>query len=124
MKQSLSLKLGQQLTMTPQLQQAIRLLQLSTLDLRLEIQQAVEANPMLELVEDDDDDSPAEASSQDDDIPAADSDDFRELAGAGDALAEQMPEELPVDSSWDDVFQATMLARGSLILCDPVLRTR
>jgi len=59
MKQSLSLKLGQQLTMTPQLQQAIRLLQLSTLDLRLEIQQVVEANPMLELVEDDDDNAAA-----------------------------------------------------------------
>src|SRR5512147_310564 len=67
MKQSLSLKLGQQLTMTPQLQQAIRLLQLSTLDLKLEIQQAVETNPMLELVEDEDDDtSSAETSDQDD----------------------------------------------------------
>ena len=45
MKQSLQLKLGQQLTMTPQLQQAIKLLQLSTLDLQLEIQQALE-NPI------------------------------------------------------------------------------
>jgi len=105
MKQSLSLKLGQQLTMTPQLQQAIRLLQLSTLDLRLEIQQAVETNPMLELVEDDDDVSAAEMSNQEDE-PAVDTDDFRELAGEGDSLAERMPEELPVDSSWDDVFQA------------------
>ncbi|CAK0775159.1 RNA polymerase, sigma 54 (sigma N) factor [Gammaproteobacteria bacterium] len=48
MKQSLQLRLGQQLTMTPQLQQAIRLLQLSTLELQLEIQQALESNPMLE----------------------------------------------------------------------------
>ena len=47
MKQTLTLKLGQHLTMTPQLQQAIRLLQLSTLDLQLEIQQAIESNPML-----------------------------------------------------------------------------
>ncbi len=86
MKQSLSLKLGQQLTMTPQLQQAIRLLQLSTLDLRLEIQQAVETNPMLELVEDDDDDAAAEASSGDDEIPAAIGPmTFRELAGDGDS---------------------------------------
>ena len=37
--------------MTPQLQQAIRLLQLSTLDLRQEIQQTLESNPMLELEE-------------------------------------------------------------------------
>ena len=53
MKASLQLKLGQSLTMTPQLQQAIRLLQLSTLDLQQEIQQALESNPMLETSEDD-----------------------------------------------------------------------
>ena len=41
----------QTLTMTPQLQQAIRLLQLSTLDLRQEIQQTVESNPLLEIDE-------------------------------------------------------------------------
>src|SRR5687767_5097765 len=52
MKLSLQIKLGQQLTMTPQLQQAIKLLQLSTLDLQQEIQQALESNPMLELEED------------------------------------------------------------------------
>ncbi|MCA0402270.1 MAG: RNA polymerase factor sigma-54 [Proteobacteria bacterium] len=49
MKPSLQLSIGQQLTLTPQLQQAIRLLQLSTLDLQQEIQQAVESNPMLEV---------------------------------------------------------------------------
>lgn len=48
MKPSLQLNIGQHLTLTPQLQQAIRLLQLSTLDLQLEIQQAVESNPMLD----------------------------------------------------------------------------
>ena len=51
MKLSLQLKLGQQLTMTPQLQQAIKLLQLSTLDLQQEIQEALETNPMLEIDE-------------------------------------------------------------------------
>ena len=54
MKQSLQLKLGQQLTMTPQLQQAIRLLQLSSLDLQLEIQEALDGNPLLEIDSDDD----------------------------------------------------------------------
>ena len=49
MKQSLNLRLGQQLTMTPQLQQAIKLLQMSTLDLQQEIQQALESNIMLEI---------------------------------------------------------------------------
>lgn len=51
MKQSLQLRLGQHLTMTPQLQQAIRLLQLSTLELQTEVQQALESNPLLELAE-------------------------------------------------------------------------
>jgi len=48
MKQSLELRLGQRLTMTPQLQQAIKLLQLSAVDLQTEIQQALEENPLLE----------------------------------------------------------------------------
>ena len=50
MKPSLQLNISQNLTLTPQLQQAIRLLQLSTIDLQLEIQQAVESNPMLETL--------------------------------------------------------------------------
>jgi len=51
MKQSLQLRIGQQLTMTPQLQQAIRLLQLSTLELQTEVQEALESNPLLEQEE-------------------------------------------------------------------------
>ncbi len=49
MKQSLQLKISQSLTMTPQLQQAIKLLQLSSLDLEAEIQDVLEANPLLEV---------------------------------------------------------------------------
>lgn len=48
MKPSLRLNVSQQLSLTPQLQQAIRLLQLSTLDLQQEIQNQVESNPMLD----------------------------------------------------------------------------
>lgn len=51
MKTSLQLKIGHQLTMTPQLQQAIRLLQLSSLELHQEIQQNLYDNPLLELSE-------------------------------------------------------------------------
>ena len=58
MKASLQLKMSQQLTMTPQLQQAIKLLQLSTLELQQEIQEALDNNPLLEL----DDDFPQEES--------------------------------------------------------------
>jgi RNA polymerase sigma-54 factor len=49
MKQSLQLKMSQSLTMTPQLQQAIKLLQLSSLDLEAEIQDVLESNPLLEV---------------------------------------------------------------------------
>lgn len=52
MKQSLQLKLGQSLSMTPQLQQAIKLLQMHSLELQMEIQQMLESNPMLERDED------------------------------------------------------------------------
>lgn len=53
MKQSLQLGLKQTLKMTPQLQQAIRLLQLSAIELDLEIKSALESNPMLETEEQD-----------------------------------------------------------------------
>ena len=48
MKQSLQLRIGQSLTMTPQLQQAIKLLQLSSLELQAEIQETLDTNPLLE----------------------------------------------------------------------------
>lgn len=51
MKQSLQLRLSQHLALTPQLQQSIRLLQLSTLELNQEIEQALQDNPLLEREE-------------------------------------------------------------------------
>jgi RNA polymerase sigma-54 factor len=51
MKHSLQLKLSQHLTLTPQLQQSIRLLQLSTLDLNQELERFLAENPMLERAE-------------------------------------------------------------------------
>ncbi len=52
MKPSLQLRLGQNLTLTPQLRQAIRLLQLSSMELEQEISLALESNPLLERPED------------------------------------------------------------------------
>ncbi|MGH8297074.1 MAG: RNA polymerase factor sigma-54 [Steroidobacteraceae bacterium] len=52
LKPSLQLKLGQQLTMTPQLQQAIRLLQLPSLELQAHIRELLETNVMLEPMDD------------------------------------------------------------------------
>jgi RNA polymerase sigma-54 factor len=126
-KQTLSLKLGQQLTMTPQLQQAIRLLQLSSLDLQQEVQEVLEVNPMLEVDEDEPlADGNAETSEPDADageLPVADSDNPVSAAETGaeaadadadseslrdtDAEWEQpIPEDLPVDTSWDDVYES------------------
>ena len=51
LKQSLQLKLGQSLTMTPQLQQAIRLLQMPTLELQAHLAEVLESNVMLEQEE-------------------------------------------------------------------------
>ena len=51
MKQGLSLRVSQHLALTPQLQQSIRLLQLSTLELSQEVEQMLDENPFLELSE-------------------------------------------------------------------------
>lgn len=53
MKPTLQFNISQQLTLTPQLQQAIRLLQLSSQELQQEIQQLVESNPLLETLPED-----------------------------------------------------------------------
>ena len=113
MKLSLQLKLGQQLTMTPQLQQAIKLLQLSTLDLQQEIHQAIESNPMLEFVEE----SVEEDTAHDEaDIPSKTDLDSNEVSDASPMTAsdeessawqEKIPADLEVDSHWDDVYQNT-----------------
>ena len=58
MKPALQLRLSQHLTLTPQLQQSIRLLQLSTLELNQEIEQALAENPILEREEGDADGAP------------------------------------------------------------------
>ncbi len=67
MKARLQTSMGQNLVMTPQLRQAIRLLQMSTTELELELVEAVETNPLLEWAENEggDDDSPANTSSDD-----------------------------------------------------------
>lgn len=94
--------------MTPQLQQAIRLLQLSTLELQTEIQQALEENPLLELEDDgysheSPSQSSSERSSKEDQASANDAtpdDQHIDLDNKQD-----IPDELPVDSNWDDIYE-------------------
>ena len=108
MKLSLQLKLGQQLAMTPQLQQAIRLLQLSTLDLQQEIHQALESNPMLELIEgiEEDEDQATDTNANTESASqAADSPDNKTADNLDEEYWQsEIPKDLEVDSSWDDVY--------------------
>lgn len=107
MKPSLQLKQGLQLSLTPQLQQAIRLLQLSTVELQLEIQQALDSNPLLEAVDDDLDypDYDSEATT-DNDPSHSDEADFAKIHEDDAAVNDTSPEEFNIDSQWDDTYSS------------------
>ena len=128
MRPGLQLKISQQLTMTPQLQQAIRLLQLSTLELRQEIVEQLYSNPLLEVDEETQnsaaatDDSAREHSNSADSIDEStdvdfNSDDPSLYVTAAEASEPAVTEseadntwdheglqDLPVDASWDEVY--------------------
>lgn len=119
MKAALVLKMGQQLTITPQLQQAIRLLQMSTMDLQEEIQEALESNPMLERQDDNNDSStesvelneqaefePASQASTSQNQNNEDSGSQPESSSESD-WTDSIPEELSIDTSWEDVYQSS-----------------
>ncbi|TXR52169.1 RNA polymerase factor sigma-54 [Reinekea thalattae] len=117
MKTSLQIKMGQQLTMTPQLQQAIKLLQLSTLDLQQEIQQALDTNPMLEVKEDEvasaNDVANQNASNeQSHSEPAEKANEAPDQSTQELSVQETIPDELAVDSSWDDIYTHTPTSHG------------
>lgn len=129
--------MGQQLTMTPQLQQAIRLLQLSTLDLQSEIQEALDTNPMLEVTEDiaetsnDKTADNKELNTHENSISQAaneasaksDANTEREALGEesiadGEWNTENIPTDLAVDTNWDDVYQASSSSATNLSKSD------
>ena len=94
MKQSLQLKMGQSLALTPQLQQAIKLLQLSTLDLQQAIEETLESNPLLEREEDGDSHEETQSSQSDVDFTTP--------------VAEpNSADELPVDTRWEDLMPSS-----------------
>src|SRR5581483_1023718 len=95
MKQSLALRVGQTLTMTPALQQAIRLLQLSSTDLQQEIQEALEANVMLEVDE-------PEAEAPIEEVAIAEPQiDIPVTAKEEKSETETLAEDIPVELDWD-----------------------
>jgi RNA polymerase sigma-54 factor len=106
-KQSLQLRIGQSLTMTPQLQQAIKLLQLSSLELQTEIQETLDPNPLLEQ-----DDNFGEITviqpepSSGGGANGEDVTDFKaQHSDLNENRAEQtMPDELEIDARWDNIY--------------------
>ncbi len=104
MKASLQLRIGQSLTMTPQLQQAIRLLQLSSIELQAEVQDALESNMMLEV--DEVSNTAEESPGKNEELKLK-----KESDEKSDQVTEMnqdtLPDELAVDSGWDDVYDST-----------------
>jgi RNA polymerase sigma-54 factor len=93
-KASLQLRVGHGLSMTPQLQQSIRLLQLSSIELQAEIQEALEENPLLEIEEN---------------FDYINTSNQQEEEGDGSENSpleiENIPTELQTDSEWEDTFE-------------------
>lgn len=102
MKLSVGLKVANSLSLTPQLQQAIRLLQLSSLELEQEIQIQLDSNPLLEKVEDE---SLAESLSI---LENKESNDL-----TTELNADHLPDDLPVDTEWDDIYTHQSTALGT-----------
>ena len=104
MKLSVGLKVANSLSLTPQLQQAIRLLQLSSLELEQEIQIQLDSNPLLEKVEEENGAIESLENIQE-------RQNEKELSET--LNADHLPDELPVDTDWDDVYthQSTAMDR-------------
>ncbi len=106
-KQSLNLKLGQSLSMTPQLQQAIRLLQLSSVELQQEIQEILEINPLLERADEGSSEPTVETEQANEKSEINDS-------PAPDSSTESIPEDMSIDADWDDIYDpAWKVSNGS-----------
>ena len=107
MKPTLQLKISQNLSMTPQLQQAIRLLQLSTLELQVEIQNALDSNMMLEADEGGEETANYQAEQSEPAVTAPQ--EITALELKDDISSAEVPTDLsggdlPVDTAWEDVF--------------------
>jgi RNA polymerase sigma-54 factor len=88
--------------MTPQLQQAIRLLQLSSLELQAEIQEVLETNPLLDVEEDYsfDNEEATKDNSDSDEAVSKESQEITQLEN------NDIPDELPTDSQWEDTYDS------------------
>jgi RNA polymerase sigma-54 factor len=97
-KPALHLRLSQQLALTPQLQQAIRLLQLSSIELETELREALESNPLLELAEVNGQDESFEGAT---DAPAPSEANGTETTANGEEAPAEIREELAYEEPMD-----------------------
>ncbi|MCK5665303.1 MAG: RNA polymerase factor sigma-54 [Thiotrichaceae bacterium] len=103
MNSGLQLRLSPQITMTPQLQQAIRLLQLSSIELDMEIQQALDSNFMLEVAEEKTENEKEEESI---------------------SLENEIPNELAFDNEWTDIYDDIQSYKNDQVDKDLLLNQR
>jgi len=113
--------------MTPQLQQAIRLLQLSTVELQTEIQEALESNPMLEENAEEQHENSASQESrseinQQDSNDSDTSSEFDVKDSSTELQSESMPTDLPVDSSWEDTYDYSQASSSTYTASDDNIR--
>lgn len=117
--------------MTPQLRQAIKLLQLSTLDLRTEIQEQLDSNMMLEMDEDQSELPHTNEQSSDSDSGNAERDGNSDNTSQDndtpdptlDRVANEdssIPDELPVDTDWSSLYDTPVASRSSAASDDGV----
>jgi len=109
MKAGIQIRLGQNITMTPQLQQAIRLLQLSSLELQEEIQNVLDSNIMLEIAEDEHE-TPSLDEPDLDLIQEKQAEEQQEERPSNEIVREEVPKELPVDTEWEDIYDGGSLS--------------
>ncbi|CAA6813004.1 MAG: RNA polymerase sigma-54 factor RpoN [uncultured Thiotrichaceae bacterium] len=104
LRQGLEVRIGQSLSMTPQLQQAIRLLQLSSIELQEEVQQALEENPLLQLAEDDySPEGNSEKNTQETE-PVTESTPGEVTTPEPDSMDSEIPADMNIDADWSDVY--------------------
>lgn len=101
--------------MTPQLQQAIRLLQLSTLDLQQEIQEALDSNPLLEVEETSEEPSAEETSRNEEKEPTVELAETAEpdVKDSSELIEKsEISNDLEIDTTWEDVYSANTGSTG------------
>jgi RNA polymerase sigma-54 factor len=105
MRLSVGMRVSNSLSLTPQLQQAIRLLQLSSLELEQEIQIQLDSNPLLEKLEE---------HSSVENLSTLEEKEQEKKDLTNELNADHLPDDLPVDTDWDDIYTHQSTSLGAV----------